>query len=103
MRPRLARFTDRAGVETVSDIEVPGLAADPGSTAETLAKALTRTNGVGAVSFVTEAGQFQRAGIPTIVCGPGSIEQAHKPDEYIAVSEIDACVTFLDRLVAALS
>ncbi len=103
VRPRLTRFTDRAGVETVSDIEVPGLAADPGSAAETLAKALTRTNGVGTVSFVTEAGQFQRAGIPTIVCGPGSIVQAHQPDEYIVVSEIEACITFMDRLAAELS
>ena len=101
--PRLTRFTDRAGIETVSDVEVPGLAADPGSAAETLAKTLTRTNGVGTASFVTEAGQFQAAGIPTIVCGPGSIAQAHQPDEYIAMSEIDACLTFLDRLAAELS
>ena len=101
--PRLTRFTDQAGVETLSDIEVPGLAADPGSAAETLAKTLTRSNSVETVSYVTEAGQFQRAGIPTIVCGPGSIAQAHQPDEYIAVSEIEACLTFMDRLAAELS
>ena len=103
VRPHLTRFTDKAGVETVSDIEVPGLAAVPGSAAETLAKTLTRSNSVGAVSFVTEAGQFQAAGIPTVVCGPGCIVQAHQPDEYIAVSEIEACVTFMERLAAELS
>ncbi len=103
VRPRLTRFTGRAGVETVSDVEVPGLAAEPGSAAETLAKTLTRSNGVGTVSFVTEAGQFQAAGIPTVVCGPGSIAQAHQPDEFIAVSEIDACLAFMDRLAAELS
>ena len=103
VRPRLTRFTDRAGIETLCDVEVPGLAAVPGSPAETLAKALTRSNGVEAVSFVTEAGQFQAAGIPTIVCGPGSIAQAHQPDEYIAVSEIEACLAFMDRLAIELS
>jgi acetylornithine deacetylase len=50
------------------------------------------------VSYGTEAGLFQQAGIPAVVCGPGSIEQAHKPDEFIAVSELRACEAFLRRL-----
>lgn len=53
----------------------------------------------GKVSFGTEAGLYQELGIAAIVCGPGSIEQAHKPDEYIAVSQIAACEDFLRRLV----
>jgi acetylornithine deacetylase len=53
----------------------------------------------GKVSFGTEAGLFQELGMAAIVCGPGSIEQAHKPDEYVAVSQVAACEDFLRRLV----
>lgn len=52
------------------------------------------------VPFATEGGQFQRAGWSTVVCGPGSIEQAHKPDEFIERSQLDACEAFLDRAIA---
>ena len=103
VRPRLTRDAPSASIETVSDVEVPGLAAEPGSLAEVLAKKVTRSNRVGTVSFATEAGQFQKAGIPTIVCGPGSIEQAHQPDEFIDISEIDAGITFMRRLAEELS
>jgi acetylornithine deacetylase len=103
VRPRLVRHAKEARIETESDVEVPGLAADAGSPAETLAKKLTRSNRVGTVSFATEAGQFQKAGIPTVVCGPGSIAQAHQPDEFIALSEIDAGIAFLERLARELS
>ncbi|MBV9219500.1 MAG: M20/M25/M40 family metallo-hydrolase, partial [Methylobacteriaceae bacterium] len=50
-----------------------------------------------------EAGQFQGAGLPTIVCGPGNIDQAHQPDEYIEMTQIEACVGFMRRLALALS
>ena len=102
-RPRLTRYTKDARIETHSDIEVPGLAAAPGSPAETLAKKLMRSNQVTTVSFATEAGQFQKNGIPTIVCGPGSIEQAHQPDEFIEVAQIEACIGFVRRLAQELS
>lgn len=101
--PKLKRFARDASIETKADIEVPGLAADPGSVAETLAKKLTRTNAVGTVSFATEAGQFQKNGVPTIVCGPGSIAQAHQPDEFIELSQIDAGIEFMRRLAVELS
>ena len=55
------------------------------------------------VAYSTEAGLFQQHGLPTVICGPGSIEQAHRPDEYIALSELAACEEFLDRLVAHLA
>lgn len=103
VRPKLTRYTKEARIETHSDIEVPSLAAEPGSVAETLAKKLTRSNRVGTVSFATEAGQFQKAGIPTVVCGPGSIKQAHQPDEFIEIAQIDAGITFMRRLAAELS
>jgi acetylornithine deacetylase len=67
--------------------------------AEVLAKQLTGRNHAEAVSYGTEAGLFQEAGIPSVVCGPGNILQAHKPNEFIELSQIDACVTFMRRLV----
>ena len=51
-----------------------------------------------AVSFATEAGHFQRAGLPTVVCGPGSIDQAHKPDEFLSIDQLAECLAFLGRL-----
>jgi acetylornithine deacetylase len=63
-----------------------------------LVAALTGANGTGKVSFGTEAGLYQQAGIPTVVCGPGSIEQAHKPDEFIDLDQIAQCEAFLRRL-----
>jgi acetylornithine deacetylase len=56
-------------------------------------------NAAGSVSYGTEAGFYERAGIPAIVCGPGHIEQAHQPEEWIAESELAACCDFLARLI----
>ena len=101
--PRLTRYAPDARIETHADIEVPGLRAEPGSIAETLAKKLARSNNTSSVSFATEAGQFQKAGIPTVVCGPGSIAQAHQPDEFIELSQIEAGLAFMRRLAEELS
>ena len=80
---------------------MPGLAPQPGSEAEALAMRLTGTNRSETVPFGTEAGHYQAAGIPTIVCGPGSIDQAHQPDEYITVEQMEAGAAFMRRLAAA--
>ena len=77
------------------------LAPDNGSFAESLAQRALKGNRVVAVSYGTEAGLFQEAGMPTVICGPGSIDQAHKPDEFVAISELEACGTFIERLVDA--
>jgi acetylornithine deacetylase len=80
--------------------DVPPLEAEGGA-AEILAHAVSPVPGEPTtVPFATEGGQFQRAGWSTVVCGPGNIEQAHKPDEYIERSELQACETFLDRAIA---
>lgn len=81
----------------------PGLAIDSGSAAETLVRALTGDNETRAVSYAAEAGLFQRAGIPTVLCGPGSIEQAHQPDEWIERTQIEEGVRFMQRLIERLS
>lgn len=91
------------GVQTTRGAMVPGLAASPISDAETLAMKLAGQNEVHAVSYGTEAGHFQQAGVPTIVCGPGSIAQAHKPNEFIEVSELQATMGLLARVVEHLS
>jgi acetylornithine deacetylase len=101
--PRLTRFSPAAGIETIAEVDVPGLDARPGSAAETLAMKLARANRTMAVSYATEAGHFQRAGIASVVCGPGSIDQAHKPDEYIEIAQIEACIGFMQRLAQELS
>jgi acetylornithine deacetylase len=99
---RLKDFPDTF-VDTKIEVEVPGLAADAGSPAEALALRLTRSNRTIAVPFATEAGQFQTAGIPTIVCGPGNVNQAHQPDEFIEIAEIEKCIGFLRALAQTLS
>ena len=96
--PRLTRFVEHPAITTTMEVDVPPLAAAPGSAAEALALRLAGSNRTVAVSFATEAGHFQAAGLPTIVCGPGSIDQAHKPDEFIDESQLVACLDFLERL-----
>jgi acetylornithine deacetylase len=100
---RLTRFVSGPAIVTAMEVDVPPLAADPGSAAEALALRLTRSNRTIAVSFATEAGHFQAAGLPTIVCGPGSIDQAHKPDEFVDQAQLQACLDFLQSLADDLS
>jgi acetylornithine deacetylase len=98
---RLNRFGDFGRIETVLEVAVPGLAPDPGSAAETLAMRLAGRNKTETVPFGTEAGHYQAAGIPTVVCGPGSINQAHQPDEYITLDQFEAGLAFMRRLAQA--
>lgn len=101
--PRLRRFVPEPTIVTELEVDVPPLSAEPGSRAETLALKLSRSNRTVAVSYATESGHFQAAGLPTVVCGPGSIDQAHKPDEFVDESQLAACLAFLDELAAELS
>jgi acetylornithine deacetylase len=102
-RPKLTRYARDAYIETVSEVEVPGLLPEPGSPAESLALKLAHSNHTISVPFATEAGQFQAAGAPTVVVGPGSIDQAHQPDEYIEIAQMEAGIAFMRRLAAELS
>jgi acetylornithine deacetylase len=96
--PAMHAVSPATGITTRRKNIVPPLMPVPGSPAEALALQLTGGNDTGAVSYGTEAGLFQVAGIPAVICGPGSIEQAHKPDEFVAVSELERCEGFLRRL-----
>lgn len=72
--------------------------------AEAFVRRLTGDNGpAGVVSYAAEAGQFQQAGFATVICGPGSIEQAHQPDEYLAVEQFERGAQFMSRLAKALA
>lgn len=97
--PMLAR-SPACRVTTEMVYDVPPLMPEPGCAAEALAKSLSGANSTGTVPYGSEAGIFQLAGIPSVICGPGDIAQAHMPDESIETAQIDACMQFLDRLVA---
>ena len=82
---------------------IAALDGNPDSPAAQLAKSLTGANDTGQVAYGTEAGLFQQTEIPSVVCGPGHIDQAHKPDEFIDLDQIALCETFMTRLAARLA
>ncbi|MBI1261975.1 MAG: acetylornithine deacetylase [Rhizobiales bacterium] len=98
--PRMQAVYPQAKIVTTPRASAPGLVPLDGSPAETLVMQLAQCNSAEAVSYATEAGLFQMADIPTVVCGPGDIAQAHKPDEFVELSQIAACENFMTRLVA---
>ncbi len=96
--PRMHEVSADASIETTVSAAVPPCVPEPGSAAETLVMALAGTNSTGVVSYGTEAGLFQESGMATVVCGPGDIAQAHKPNEFISLEQVEACVAFMRRL-----
>lgn len=85
---------------TVKELSsIPGLDTDEDDEVVQLAKALSGANSVSKVAFGTEAGLFQQAGVPTIVCGPAHIDQAHKPNEFVEISQVAQCEAFMGRLM----
>jgi acetylornithine deacetylase len=98
--PAMRAIAPEADITISRENSVPPFLASPNSEAVALCLSLLGSNETWAVSYATEAGLFQDAGAPAVVCGPGSIDQAHTANEWIAVSEIDACMAFLDRLGA---
>jgi acetylornithine deacetylase len=101
--PKLTRYAMHASIETETLVEVPGLKPESGSIAERLALKAARSNCTISVPFASEAGQFQLADLPAVVCGPGSIDQAHQPDEYIEIAQVESCIAFMRRLALELS
>jgi acetylornithine deacetylase len=91
---------DDMGITVRALAEVPGLRYEKNGVAERLCAKLQGLEDEGtAVPYGAEAGQFQAAGFSTVICGPGSIAQAHKPDEFIELSQIEAGARFMSRLV----
>ena len=98
--PKLRRTAPDAVIVTRPRVRVPPLTEEKGGAAETLVKFLTGANQTIGLAFATEAGQFQEAGLSAVVCGPGSIAQAHQPDEFIEISQLEAGQHFLRKLIA---
>jgi acetylornithine deacetylase len=100
--PEMKAVTSDAGFSWSDISAFPGLDTPENAEIVVLAKALAQANATVKVAFGTEAGLIQEAGMPAIVCGPGSIDQAHKPNEFVAISQIAQCEAFMDRLLARL-
>lgn len=99
VRARLARHGPECGVEIDLRADAPALERRADSPAERLLRDLTGDNSPRVVAFATEAGQFQRAGLSAAICGPGSIDQAHQPDEYVAISEMQRGLVVFQRFI----
>ncbi len=82
------------------DCDTYGLRKEPEGVAATLCRRYSGDNSENVVSYGTDGGVFQGAGFSVAICGPGSIDQAHKPDEFIEISQIEACEKFIDLLIA---
>lgn len=102
LEPEMKAVAPESGFDFTMMNDTEGFDLPDHDEAVTLVTALTGDNRTGRVSFGTEAGLFNRAGIPTVVCGPGFIEQAHKPDEFIAVEQVAQGQIFLQRLMERL-
>jgi acetylornithine deacetylase len=96
--PQLRRDAPEATIVTQKIAAVPALQPEENGAAEALALRLTGANRAVTAAFASEAGQFQETGISAVMCGPGSIAQAHQPDEFIALEQVQACEAFLRRL-----
>jgi acetylornithine deacetylase len=101
--PAMQAVAPETGVRVLLRGFVPGLQPRPDNPAETLARRVTGDNTTNVVSYGTEGGIFQAVGWPTVVCGPGSISQAHQPDEFITVEQMQAGERFVAELVGTLT
>lgn len=99
--PEMQKVEPNAAIEFDWLASAPGLSTLEQDAIARLAAELTRKPANTAVSYGTEAGLFQEAGIPTVVCGPGSIEQAHTPNEFVSLEQLAECEMFLRRLSAS--
>jgi acetylornithine deacetylase len=100
LQPAMQKVAPDAGIRFETICEIPsflGSAADP---VTRMAQRLAGEQGTTLVAFGTEAGIFKKSGIPTVVCGPGSIVQAHQPDEYVSLEQLARCQAFLRGLAA---
>ena len=102
IEPAMKAVDPACGFSYEIDLRMPGMALAADHELTALVRGLTGANATGKVSYGTEGGFYQEAGIPTIICGPGHIAQAHQPDEWIARAQLDACDDFIRRLARQL-
>jgi len=101
LEPAMRAVDGEAGIRFETLCEMPAFLAGADDPAVLLAQRLAATDATTLVAFGTEAGLFQRAGTPTVVCGPGHIAQAHQADEYVSLAQLAACERFLLALTTA--
>ena len=97
--PAMKRVSAEAGIEITQSSDAPGSYLADTHAVTQLAIALARNDKTAKVAYATEAGLFEKAGLPSIICGPGSIQQAHKPNEYCDLAQIAQCEAFMDRFL----
>jgi acetylornithine deacetylase len=98
--PKMKAKHPAAGIDTELRASTPAFSSEGNDEAKTLAGSWSGSNTIGAVAYATEAGIFRKTlGVPTVVCGPGDIAQAHQPNEFILASQITACEDFMRRMV----
>ncbi|SNY16863.1 acetylornithine deacetylase [Pseudomonas sp. LAMO17WK12:I6] len=100
--PRMRAVSEHSAIRFSELSAYPGLATDAQSQAAELIAAFCGSREYGTVAFGTEGGLFDAAGIPTVVCGPGSMDQGHKPDEFVSRVQLDACDAMLQRMLASI-
>jgi acetylornithine deacetylase len=103
LEPPMKAIAPESGITFEMFSNTPGLRPEENGAAETFARRMTGDNGQHVVAYGTEGGLFQRAGWSTIVCGPGDIAQAHQPDEYIQISQMEAGTALISRMIAAMA
>ncbi|ODP32688.1 acetylornithine deacetylase [Pandoraea sp. ISTKB] len=96
--PKMQAVKPDTGIRLLPLSAYPGLATPPDSEAASLLSLLSGSDAFGTVAFGTEGGLFNEVGIPTVVCGPGSMDQGHKPDEFVSIEQLDGCDAMLRRL-----
>ncbi|WP_248747829.1 acetylornithine deacetylase [Pseudomonas sp. MWU12-2037] len=100
--PKMRAVNEASNIRFSELSAYPGLATDPQSEAARLIAQFCGSSEFSTVAFGTEGGLFDAIGIPTVVCGPGSMDQGHKPDEFVSLEQLQGCDAMLQRLIQAL-
>ena len=101
--PRMRAVSDQSEIRFSELSAYPGLATDAHSEAAELIAAFSGSREFGTVAFGTEGGLFDAVGIATVVCGPGSMDQGHKPDEFVSLEQLNDCDQMLQRMLLSIS
>jgi acetylornithine deacetylase len=102
LEPEMRRLQAHTSIQFTQVAAAPAFDAAEQDAITQLVRALTGNQHQLKVAYGTEAGLFQAAGVPSIVCGPGDIEQAHKPNEFVALEQIEACEAFTRKLIKSM-
>ncbi|MYG43184.1 MAG: acetylornithine deacetylase, partial [Rhodobacteraceae bacterium] len=103
LESEMKKVNEDTGINTGNWFNVPPLKPETNGAAEEMARRITGDNSINVVSYATEAGQFQEKGYSAVVCGPGSIEQAHGADEFISISQLEAGERFIGKIIRELT